>query len=197
VADLTEQEQKQMNRAASISTVLFLVGSLSAVKTSLAYEETSPLPMKTEISASTQAAQETNVLRQLAVGLTRGSDGMRTLRGSPYGEDHQDRLQPPMPGMDCGVDQILSYVSCYSSIIDGEQEAGNRFTQFDDELQAALPSDSWRNGDTIPTSGSIRSSSYEDQNSGARIDVDLIARLMPEGGYSYVLEVYGWAATLN
>jgi hypothetical protein len=102
-----------------------------------------------------------------------------------------------MPGMDCGIDQVLSYLSCRSSIINGEQEAGNLFTQFDYELQAALPSDSWRKGDNIPTVGSVRSSTYEDQSSGARIDVDLIAQLTSIGKYSYVLEVYGWPATLN
>ena len=99
-----------MNRARSILTVLFFVSSLGAGKTALASEETSSMPMKTEISPSIQSAQGPNVLRQHA--LAGGSSAMRTLRGSPYGDDEKDRLQPPMPGMDCGIDRILSYVSC-------------------------------------------------------------------------------------
>ena len=120
---------------------------------------------------------------------------MRTLRGSPYGDDEKDRLQPPMPGMDCGIDRILSYLSCYSSIVDSEKEAGNLFTQFAYDLQAALPSDSWRKVDNMPAIGSIRSSTYEDQISGAQIDIDLITRLTVEGQYSYIITIYGWTAT--
>ena len=47
----------------------------------------------------------------------------------------------------------------------------------------------------MPAIGSIRSSTYEDQTSGARIDIDLIARLTVEGQYSYIITIYGWTAT--
>jgi hypothetical protein len=184
-----------MDRATSILTVLFFIFSLGAGKTALAFEKTPSMPTKTKIWPSIQSAQGPNVLRQLALALAGGSSAMRTLRGSPYGDDEKDRLQPPMPGMDCGIDRILSYVSCYSSIIDSEKEAGNLFTQFVYDLQAALPSDSWRKVDNMPAIGSIRSSTYEDQTSGAQIDIDLIARPTPQGAYSYVLTIYGWTAT--
>jgi hypothetical protein len=46
-----------------------------------------------------------------------------------------------------------------------------------------------------PGIDSIRSHTYEDQNSGAHIDIDLIARPDMEGDYSYLITSFGWAAT--
>jgi hypothetical protein len=44
-----------------------------------------------------------------------------------------------IPDIECDVDRIVSYVSCYSSLLGTREEAGNLFTRFVDELQSTLP----------------------------------------------------------
>jgi hypothetical protein len=183
-----------MNRATSILAVLFVLSSLGG-KTAFASEETSSMRMKTRTSPPIQSSQESKVLRQLAVALAGGSEAMRPLRGSPYEDDEKDRLQLPIPGMDCGIDRILSYVSCYSRIIPNEKEADNLFAELINEVEAALPSGSWQKVNRMPAISSIRSNTYEDQNSGAQIDVDLVAQPTPETPDSCVITIYGWIAT--
>jgi hypothetical protein len=63
---------------------------------------------------------------------------MRALRGSPDEYDQKDRLQPALPGMNCGIDRILSYVSCYSDHpIINEKEADKLFKGVGYECVAA------------------------------------------------------------
>ena len=100
-----------------------------------------------------------------------------------------------MPGMDCSVDDIANYVSCYGSAIGSKEEASQRFIGLINELQVALPSDRWRGEETEPKIDSIRSYTYEDQNSGAHIDIDLIGQLEMEGDSSSLVRIFGWAAT--
>ena len=114
---------------------------------------------------------------------------MRTLRGSPNEYDQKDRLQPPLPGMNCGIDRILSYVSCYSAVTNHEKEAENVFMQLVDDVKAALPSNRWRPVEVIPTLGSVRIISYEERESGARIDIQLVGPVQN----SYVISLYGWS----
>jgi len=85
---------------------------------------------------------------------------------------------------------LVSYVSCYSSVIGTREEAGDLFTRFVDELQSTLPSDRWRKIKDEPRINSIRSYIYEDQHSAAHIDLDLIAR-----ADSYMVTIFGWTAT--
>lgn len=92
--------------------------------------------------------------------------------------------------MACDVDRIVSYVSCYSSLIRDKEEAGHRFTEFVEEFQSILPSDRWRRIQEEPRLDSIRSYTYEDQESDAHIDIDLVARVD-----SYMVTIFGWTAT--
>jgi hypothetical protein len=185
-----------MYRAISILTALFLVNTLSAGKTSFASEETSSVPTKTRISPSIETSQERNLLRQLAVALAAGSEALSRFRGSTIeNEAGKDRFNPPIPGMDCSVDEIANYVSCYVSAIGSKEQASHRFIGLINELQAVLPSDSWRGAETQPGIDSIRSYTYEDQNSDAHIDIDLNAQLETDGDYSYQVTIFGWAAT--
>ena len=71
----------------------------------------------------------------------------------------------------------------------------HRFIELIDELQAALPSDRWRGVETEPRIDSMRSYSYEDQDSDAHIDIDLIGRPQTQGTYSYLVTIFGWTAT--
>jgi hypothetical protein len=185
-----------MYRAISILTALFLVNTLSAGKTSFASEETSSVPTKTRISPSSTTTQERNLLRQLAVALAAGSEALSRFRGSTIeNEAGKDRFNPPIPGMDCNVDEIANYVSCYSSAIGSKQEADRRFTQLISELQAVLPAGRWRGMKQESGIDSIRSYTYADQNSDAHIDIDLVAQLETGGEYFYLVTIFGWPAT--
>jgi hypothetical protein len=188
-----------MYRVASILTALFLVNTLSAGKTSFASEETSSVLTKTRISPSIATGQERNLLRQLAGALAAGSEALSRFRGSTIeNQAGKDRFNPPIPGMDCSVDDIANYVSCYSSEIGSEEAADRRFIGLINELQAVLPSDRWRGVEAqAPQPGidSIRSYTYEDPNSDAHIDIDLIAEPKADGDYSYRVTIFGWAAT--
>ena len=77
--------------------------------------------------------------------------------------------------MNCGIDRILSYVSCYSAVINNEKEAENVFNQLVDDVKAALPPDRWGPVQATPTLGSVRSISYQDGKTGARIDIELLS----------------------
>jgi hypothetical protein len=136
-----------------------------------------------------QTNQEISALGRLALALSAGNEAMRPLRGSQTEYREKDRLKLPIPGMECDVDRIVNYVSCYSSVI-GREEAGDRFIQFVDELQSALPSDRWRKVKEEPRIDSTRRYTYQDQDSNAHIDIDLIGR-----ADSYMLTIFGWTAT--
>jgi len=56
----------------------------------------------------------------------------------------------------------------------GKEEAGRRFLQLINELQVVLPSDRRTRVETQPGIDSIRSQSYEDQNSDAGIDIVMV-----------------------
>ncbi len=120
-----------------------------------------------------QTNQETSALGRLALALSAGNDAMGHLRGSQTEYREKDRLNPPIPDMECGVDRIVSYVSCYSSVIGTREEAGNLFTRFVDELQSTLLSDRLRIVKEEPRINSIRRYTYADQKSDADIDIDL------------------------
>ena len=137
-----------------------------------------------------QTNQETSALRRLASALSAGNEAMIHLRGSQTEYREKDRLKLPIPGMECDVDRIVNYVSCYSSVIGTREEAGNRFIRFVNELQSALPSDRWRKVKEEPRIDSTRSYTYEDQGSDAHIDIDLIPR-----ADSYMVTIFGWTAT--
>ena len=86
-----------------------------------------------------QTNQEISALGRLALALSDGNEAMRSLRGSQTEHGDKDRLKPPIPDIECDVDRIVSYVSCYSSLLGTREEAGNLFTRFVDELQSTLP----------------------------------------------------------
>ena len=188
-----------MYRATSILTALLFVSSLSAGKTSFAFEETSSGATKTRISPSIETSQERDLLRQLAVALAAGGEALSRFRGSTIknkeGKESFNPLDPPIHGMDCSVDDIVNNVSCYGSAVRSKEEASQRFLRLINELRAVLSSDRWTGEETQPGIDSIRSYTYEDQNSDAHIDIDLIGQLEMEGDHSYLVTIFGWAAT--
>ena len=137
-----------------------------------------------------QTNQEISALGRLALALSDGNEAMGPLRGSQTEYREKDRLKPPIPDIECDVDRIVSYVSCYSSLLGTREEAGNLFTRFVDELQSTLPPDRWRKAKEELRIDSTRSYTYEDQGSDAHIDIDLSAR-----ADSYMVTIFGWTAT--
>jgi hypothetical protein len=76
------------------------------------------VPTRARLSPSIETSQECNLLRQLAVALAAGSEALSPFRGSTIeNQAGKDRFNPPIPDMDCSVDDIANYVSCYSSAI--------------------------------------------------------------------------------
>ena len=137
-----------------------------------------------------QTNQETSALRRLASALSAGNEAMIHLRGSQTEYREKDRLKLPIPGMECDVDRIVNYVSCYGSVIRTREEAVERFIEIINELQSALPSDRWRKVKEEPRIDSTRRYTYQDQDSNAHIDIDLIGRTD-----SYMVTIFGWTAT--
>jgi hypothetical protein len=169
---------------------LILAGRLTITGTAFASEHVASTLKTSESVQSSQTNQETSALWRLALALSAGNEAMRPLRGSQTEAGQKDRLKLSIPGMACDVDRIVSYVSCYSSLIRDKEEAGHRFTEFVDEFQSILPSDRWRRIQEEPRLDSIRSYTYEDQESDAHIDIDLVARVD-----SYMVTIFGWTAT--
>ncbi|PYK51708.1 MAG: hypothetical protein DME20_01050 [Verrucomicrobia bacterium] len=153
--------------------------------------------IRSDISPSSETSQKNSALRSLALALSSGKEAMHPFRGSPSEKDpHKDRLNPPIAGMDCYLDRITTHVSCFSSLIHTEEESVTLFTWLIDELQAALPSDTWIGTRKEPGMGtaSIRSYTYEDQNSYASIDIDIIAGTEPSGQNFYMVAIFAWPA---
>jgi hypothetical protein len=167
---------------------LLLAGSLVAAGTAIAADDFLSRQVSSEIQRSDETIQESSALGRLALGLSSGPEAMRALRGSQSENSHsKDRLEPPIVEMECNIDRIANYVSCYSS-----PEAETLFVKLLYQIQAAFPSDSWRGIQKEPGTASNRSYTYQDQRSNARIDIDIIARPKPRGPDSYIVSIFGW-----
>jgi hypothetical protein len=171
-----------MYDARSVLTFLFMVVSLAGARTSIAAEDTSP-PSAT--------SHEVNVVRQVATALTVGSDAVQNLRGPPIENSNLDRLNLPTPGMDCGISRSVIYVACHSASLN-KNDAEAMFARIMDDVQTALPSDSWSPVEDVPHVGLIRIRKYYHRHSGAQIDIDLV--VYPSGNAQplYGIRVYGW-----
>lgn len=179
----------RMKITTQLLAALILGGRLTITGTAFASEQVVSKQVTSESVPSGQTNQETNPLGRLALALSAGNDAMGPLRGSQTEHGEKDRLKLPIPDMECDVDRIVSYVSCYSSVIGTREEAGNLFTRFVDELQSTLPSDRWRKVKQEPRIDSSRSYTYADQESDAHIDIDLIAL-----ADSYMVRILGWTS---
>ena len=179
--DAAERETA-MQIARSFLTVLVLVGSLAGAMGAIAAEDTSP-PSVT--------SQEVNVVRQVAIALAAGSDAIQDLRGPPIENSNLDRLKLPTPGMDCGIARSLIYVACNSTAVN-KNEAEAMFARIMDDVQTALPSDSWAPVEAAPHVDSIRIRSYYHLKSGAQIDIDLVAGPGGDAQPLYWVRIYGW-----
>ena len=185
-----------MYRPTLILTASLILSCFIDGKTSFGSDENSSSGTKTTVSPSGETRQEHRALQQLAVALTAGGSTWSSFhRAKVTNEEAKHPLDPTIPDMDCRVDEIAYYVSCYGAPTASKKEADRRFTGLIDELQAVLQSDRWKGVETQPGIDSIRSYTYKDRNSDAHIDIDLDAQLDTEGEFSYFVTIFGWAAT--
>src|SRR5215813_1931120 len=171
-----------MHNARSFLTVVYLVGSLAGATRAIAADDTSPPPVTSD---------PVNVVRQVAIALAAGSDAIQDLRGPPIENSNLDRLKLPTPGMDCGIARSLIYVACHSTAVK-KSEAEAMFARLMDDVQTALPSDSWAPVEAPPRVDSIRIRSYYHLKSGAQIDIDLVAGPGGDAQPLYWVRIYGW-----
>ena len=171
-----------MRDARSFLTVLFLVGSLALAMRAIAAEDTSP---------PSDTSQKVSVVKQVAAALAAGPNAMQDLRGPPIERSNLDRLKLPTPGMDCGIARSLIYVACHSASMN-KNEAEALFAQIMDDVQTALPSDSWRPVEAVPHADLIRIRSYYHLRSGAQIDIDVVGQPGWDSQPVYWVRVYGW-----
>jgi hypothetical protein len=177
----------------SSATLLAALVLATAVNTPVLAGDVSNQATSYDTPLSIDAGQITSVLRSLAGALSLGSEAMRPFHGlRSESEDNKDDLNPAIPGMECYIDRILTYVSCYSSAIGTEKEADILFNLMVDELRAALPSNRWVGAKQEPGVDSIRSYLYQDQKSYAHIDMDMVPRIEPQGTSSYMISMFAW-----
>jgi hypothetical protein len=178
------RRKKRVHSVTLILILIVLLGSLATGKTAIAAEETSLPPAATR--------QEVNVIRQVATLLVAGRDAMLALRGPRIENSNLDQLKLETPGMHCGIERVLSYVACYSDSLMSKKDAESMLTRLMDDVQTALPSDSWRQLEGVPYISVVRSISYQHRKSGARIEIDLMAHAVGEAQNFYSLRVFGW-----
>ena len=182
-------------RATLIFTASFILSGFIAGNTSFASDENSSAGTKTTVSPSGETKKERRALQQLAIALAAGGSAWSSFhRAKVDNEETKHPLDPTIPDMDCSVDEIADYVSCYGSPIASKEEAERRFTGLIDELQAVLPSERWQGAETEPRISSIRSYTCRDQDSDAQIDIDLASRWSPDEEITYVVTIFGWTA---
>jgi hypothetical protein len=165
----------------------------TAINTYSVAEDTSNRVASDDTQKSIETSQVASALYRLAAALSKGNEAMRPFHGlQSENEDNKDDLNPTIPGMECYIDRILSYVSCYSPRIGTEEEADTLFGLMVNQLQAALPSNRWVGMKQEPGIDSIRSYLYQDQKSYAHIDIDIVPRLEPPGTTSYMISMFAW-----
>jgi hypothetical protein len=169
---------------------LLLVGCVVASGVVVAAEDVAFGQLRSDSASET--SQGNSTLSSLALALSTGKEAMRSFRASESdNNDKKDTLNPPIAGVECDIDRIASYISCYSSRT-GADEAETLFTRLVDELRAALPSDRWKGTNMAPGVASIRSYTYLDQASNAHIDIDIIGLPGREAQSSYMVSIFGW-----
>jgi hypothetical protein len=178
-----------------IWTASFIFSGLIAGKTSFASAVNSSEGTTTSISPSSESGQEGRALEQLAVRLAAGGGAWRSSHDSkPDDDETKHPLDPTIPDMNCNVDDIANYVSCYGPAIGRKEGAELRFTALINELQAVLPSERWIGAKIEPRIGSVRSYTWGDQISDAGIDIDIVPQWSPDEEISYIVTIFGWTA---
>lgn len=176
-----------MGRTTSILAGCFLSVWIASDR-SLAAEETSAM------TTSDYGEQERLALRQLAAMLAADSEAWQVVPDSKVDEEPAERsLHPPIPRMSCNIDRVAKFVACYASATASEAEAEHRFTELAGELATVLPTETWNGIETAPRLDAVRSYTWQDHGSDAKIDIDIISEESPERETSYIVTIFGWS----
>ena len=176
-------------------TAWLIFSGLIAGNTSFASDVNSPVGTTTSISPSDESSQERRALQQLAVMLMAEDGTRRSFHDSNSDDDETKHpLEPTIPEMNCNVDDIANYVSCYGSAIGPKEGAERRFTGLIDELQAVLPPDRWAgrrlSQESVRfavTPGKINFLTLESY-------IDIVPQFSSDEKISYVVTIFGWTA---
>jgi hypothetical protein len=182
--NMSQRKKDERNPMKGKILLVVLVGCLVVSSLVERSEDVASGQRRADIHPSSETSQGNSALHSLALALSSGKEAMHPFRGSQSDNlPEKDRLNPPIAGMDCYLDRIATYVSCYSSLVDTEEKAVALFTSLIDELRAALPSDRWIGTGKESGTGkvSIRRYIYDDQNSNAHIDTDILTGTGPGG----------------
>ena len=178
------------SRIAFLAAVL-LTASFGATRTTAASQDV--LSETRDFQPAGDTGGETSAMRRLAIALSSGRAAMGPFHGSRIeNNNYKNTLNPSIAGMECSIDRIAGYISCYSAPIGTEDEAVALFTWLVAELQTALPSERWIGITREPATASIRSFTYKDQNSSAHIDIDIVGRMGLGGQNAYIVSTFGW-----
>jgi hypothetical protein len=172
-----------MQHAKACLILLLLLGGLRGGTPAIASADDSP---------ASAMNQQRSVLQQVASALAARDNDMQDLRGPPIENSNLDQLKLPVPGMDCGIARPLIFVVCHSVWMNNKKEAEDMFIRIIDDVKTVLPSDSWKPIETAAYTGLLRSVSYHDRKSGAKIDFDLLFDRTGEGQPLYCVRVFGW-----
>ena len=184
-----------MDRVKIIMEISFILACFIMSKTSLASDDETYSAPKPAVSSPDESAQERQTLRQLGAALAAGGGNWSPFQRTKIGnEESKEGLDLAIPDMNCSVDEIANYVSCYGSPIANHEGAELRFAKIIDELNSVLPSKQWHGTEVEPRSGSIRSYSFGDPVSNADIDIDIATQWSPDEDVSYVVTIFGWTA---
>ena len=155
--------------------------SLAGATPAIAAEDTSP-PSVT--------SHEVNVLRQVAIALAAGVmlfrisavRRLRILTWTAKASHARNGLRH------CSIPHVCRMLQRFAQ----QKRSRGYVRRIIDYVQAALPSDSWRQVEAVPYTGLIRSISYQHWKSGAQIDVDLVAQPTWYAQPLYCVRVFGW-----
>ena len=146
------------------------------------------------VTTSEYSEQERLALRQLAAMLAADSEAWQVMPGSKADEEPADRsLRPPIPRMSCTLDRVAKFVACYAPATASEAEAERRFTELGAELATILPTENWSGMEAVPRLDAVRSYTWQNQNSDAKIDIDIVSQESPDQETTYIVTIFGWS----
>jgi hypothetical protein len=173
----------------ALSLVLIVIGEAPARAADATPAEVRP----DDIQASVDVSQRANTFSRLAAAIAAGRAAMQPFHGLPSSDgENKDKLDPQIPGLDCYIDRMLNYVSCFGALIDSQEAADLLFTRFVGELEAVLPAEKWQGSKKEPGVNSVRSYVYADRKSDAHIDIDVVAEHAKDRDGLYVVSIFAW-----
>jgi len=99
----------------------------------------------------------------------------------------------PIPRMSCTIERAATFVACYGSVTASEAEAERRFTELAGELATVLPAENWNGKETAPRLDAVRSYTWQDHDSDAKIDIDIVSQESPDQEATYIVTMFGWS----